>query len=242
MMSAALKSGRMISTAVPGSPEDFHGDGSKGNVDIVFSDGLGQDGEETKLGKHCSKGSVEFAGMGLPDLFADSNLFAMLKGLLPAPDGVVGRGGDPLPADLAEVEHLQSVGIAGVTQFETAFAPHLSQRSPIQANVLGDPVRGISRKVSPEEFAKVDPGNLSTRSTQSKVDLLETPLESGFAIAGTRGDLIKRIASLISPTQVVHVERRKFSGHVYNLETKQGWYIANNIITHNCVRTFGPVV
>jgi HK97 family phage portal protein len=239
---AALESGRMVSTVVPGSSEDFHGDGSNGDIDIVFSNGLGQNGEETALGKHGGKGSVDSAGMGLSDLLADSNLLSVLKGLLPTPDGVVGRGGDPLPADFAEAEHLQSVGIAGVPQFEAAFAPHLPQRSPIQANSLGDPVRGISGKVLLEEFVEVDPGNLSTGRAQFKVDLLETPLERGFAIAGTHGDLMKRIASLVSPTHVVHIERRKFSGHVYNLETKQGWYIANNIITHNCVRTFGPVV
>jgi hypothetical protein len=242
VVGTALKSGRMVSTVVPGTPEDFHGDGSDGDIDIVFADGLSQDGREAAPGKHTGKGSIKPAGVGLPDLFTDGDLLSVLEGLLPTPDGVVGCGGDPLPSDFAEVEHLQSVGIAGVPQFETAFAPHLSQRSPIQANALGDPVRGISGKVSLEEFVEVDPGNLSTGRAQFKVDPLETPLESGFAIAGTRGDLMKRIASLVSPTQVVHIERRKFFGHVYNLETKQGWFIANNIITHNCVRTFGPVV
>lgn len=37
--------------------------------------------------------------------------------------------------------------------------------------------------------------------------------------------------------QVVSIERKCFSGHVYNLETKDGWYIANGILTHNCRST-----
>ncbi|WP_424411224.1 phage minor head protein [Pasteurella sp. PK-2025] len=37
--------------------------------------------------------------------------------------------------------------------------------------------------------------------------------------------------------QVVSIERECFSGHVYNLETKDGWYIANGILTHNCRST-----
>lgn len=34
--------------------------------------------------------------------------------------------------------------------------------------------------------------------------------------------------------KVVRVERRSFAGHVYNLQTVSGWYIANGIISHNC--------
>mgnify|MGYP002626313629 CR=1 FL=1 len=34
--------------------------------------------------------------------------------------------------------------------------------------------------------------------------------------------------------KVVRVERENFSGHVYNLQTETGIYLANNILTHNC--------
>jgi len=33
---------------------------------------------------------------------------------------------------------------------------------------------------------------------------------------------------------VVDIECNPFSGHVYNLQTQDGWYFANGIITHNC--------
>jgi SPP1 gp7 family putative phage head morphogenesis protein len=39
---------------------------------------------------------------------------------------------------------------------------------------------------------------------------------------------------------VVSFERRKFSGHVYNLQTESSAYIANGIITHNCRSTLIP--
>jgi len=40
----------------------------------------------------------------------------------------------------------------------------------------------------------------------------------------------------ILPTldNVVSVDSRRYDGHVYNLQTKEGWYSANGIITHNC--------
>lgn len=42
---------------------------------------------------------------------------------------------------------------------------------------------------------------------------------------------------------LLHIDRRSgFSGHVYNLQTATGWYIASNIIVHNCVCDFLPTV
>lgn len=35
-------------------------------------------------------------------------------------------------------------------------------------------------------------------------------------------------------TRIVRVKRHTFSGHVYNLQTKYGWYVAGGIIVHNC--------
>lgn len=37
--------------------------------------------------------------------------------------------------------------------------------------------------------------------------------------------------------QIVQVNASYFSGHVYNLQTSQGWYIGNHIVTHNCHMT-----
>ncbi|SUT93214.1 translation initiation factor IF-2 [[Actinobacillus] rossii] len=39
---------------------------------------------------------------------------------------------------------------------------------------------------------------------------------------------------LVGLDQIVSIKSIDFSGHVYNLDTKDGWYIANGIITHNC--------
>lgn len=34
--------------------------------------------------------------------------------------------------------------------------------------------------------------------------------------------------------QIVSVDQGSFAGHVYNLDTVDGWYIGNGIVTHNC--------
>ena len=38
----------------------------------------------------------------------------------------------------------------------------------------------------------------------------------------------------IRASRVVSIERRQWSGHVYNLQTERGWYVVGGIIAHNC--------
>jgi len=47
-------------------------------------------------------------------------------------------------------------------------------------------------------------------------------------------EALHRFAGLVAVDRIVHVEGRRFEGHVYNLETETGWYAAEGMITHNC--------
>lgn len=55
-----------------------------------------------------------------------------------------------------------------------------------------------------------------------------------FADAEGGRDLFKRLSGSVTLSDVVEIKRHPFSGHVYNLQTSEGWYVANGIITHNC--------
>jgi hypothetical protein len=46
----------------------------------------------------------------------------------------------------------------------------------------------------------------------------------------------------VQAVRVVSIERRRFSGHVYNLQTKDGYYSAEGIICHNCRCVSRPIV
>ncbi len=48
------------------------------------------------------------------------------------------------------------------------------------------------------------------------------------------GELVARLPGEVALDEIVSVRRHPFSGHVYNLETGVGWYIANGIVVHNC--------
>jgi hypothetical protein len=47
-------------------------------------------------------------------------------------------------------------------------------------------------------------------------------------------------AGEVTSDHIVFVNRFQFAGHVFNLQTEFGWFIANNIITHNCMCTATP--
>ena len=62
-------------------------------------------------------------------------------------------------------------------------------------------------------------------------------LRTGMPDAGRFGDVI---TSQIRFDSVTHIDVRRFSGHVYSLQTKEKWYSSNGIISHNC--TSVPIV
>jgi len=47
-------------------------------------------------------------------------------------------------------------------------------------------------------------------------------------------DRLERLPGEVALDNIVSVEVRPFRGHVYNLQTSEGWYLANGIIAHNC--------
>lgn len=47
-------------------------------------------------------------------------------------------------------------------------------------------------------------------------------------------ELVDRLAPSVSVDDVAGIDREPFCGHVYNLETRSGAYVAENILTHNC--------
>lgn len=42
------------------------------------------------------------------------------------------------------------------------------------------------------------------------------------------------LAGAVALDQIIKVRRFPFHGHVYNLETRLGWYLADSIVVHNC--------
>lgn len=70
------------------------------------------------------------------------------------------------------------------------------------------------------------------------------PQHPGDDVAGDPVRLresILRHAGLVLADEIVQIVWRPFAGHVYNLESQDGWYTANGIVTHNCRCTAAPL-
>lgn len=84
---------------------------------------------------------------------------------------------------------------------------------------------------------------LRLRSTaQGDAGALQAPSDSGVADIELARKLLDRGPGKIFMDQVIDVKVNAFSGHVYNLETESGYYVAGGIITHNCRSTLVPVL
>lgn len=78
-------------------------------------------------------------------------------------------------------------------------------------------------------------GALSFRSS-SEVDsgASEVASDSVSAAAELIAQVREASSAPVLLDDVVAIDWKPFSGHVYNLETRMGWYMANGIVVHNC--------
>ena len=73
-----------------------------------------------------------------------------------------------------------------------------------------------------------------------KSSFSKSAVESYSADSDLFFHLKKRLSSLIRTVKIVDISYFNFSGHVYDLQTKDGWYFANGFIAHNCRCTKAP--
>jgi hypothetical protein len=65
-------------------------------------------------------------------------------------------------------------------------------------------------------------------------ELGQHALDGGAADAVFASQLLARSAGQITLDELVSVRKFDFEGHVYDLETRQGWLAADNILASNC--------
>jgi HK97 family phage portal protein len=230
------------STTMPASAEDFHGDGAGSNVYVVRTDGLGVDDRQAASAQHFAERHFGGRAVSTGSLLAEGTARQVLSRAVHSADG--GLRGEHAPSPFVEwnATGVQGSRLAarpnqvGVTQPPT----DLGRASTDETRYL----RGTKAAVDVHFPQNIDAGMFPflTDRAQEKPMLAEMPEQRGRSEADTGGNRVDSFAGLVASVQLVSVERRQFSGHVYNLETTQGWFVADNIITHNCTRAFAPVL
>lgn len=225
--------------ALLGSAADFHGDGvADGDVEVVLVDGgLVGDGKAHRGEQHADGCLLDASGLSSIGLALRTPDEVGVRALNP-PDGIVGgsaegapllRGhaGEPGPHCCAPV--LGGVSVLG----ETLAYDHVPR-----AHADRDVVLCHSGLVEPNDFGVV---KLEPSPVGRKAELGEPVANDLAGDSELGGDGLERESFAVELDEVVSVDVNPFfRGHVYNLQTRKGWYFANSIVTHNCRHSFGP--
>lgn len=118
----------------------------------------------------------------------------------------------------------------GIVDFDTA-ARKVSRFSQALAASLPFPFHPF--RVGRTSIAYDTPGGFNPCDNRTPGDTVD---------ARERQNAQPRFMRATKHARIVHIDSSSFDGHVFNLQTKSGWYVAEGIITHNCRCVWRPVV
>lgn len=237
---AVLEASGGPSRTMPSATVAFHGDGSGSDVYVVGTNGLCQNSWDAARLKHGGKVPFTLSDVGLGALFASGAAREALDGVGHSPYGIMGPSSAGASLTCVEAGHFEVPGFGEGSHRKPSVFPQPAQARPTAVNFGSQRVAGLAVDVPCMKGEKVNVGGGAYGGANGDSVFSQDPNDGRGTDPERLGDGVRRLAALISLDKVVSVERRQFSGHVYNLQTDQGWYIANGIIAHNCVRGWAP--
>jgi HK97 family phage portal protein len=218
---------------MPGLSMDFHGDGRNGEVEIVTAYRLLHRDSAAAVSQPLGDDALALADLlvcPLPPQRAGTEF--LLAPRLSADRGMGGRG-QPLSLVGAGLAHPQVHGLGAVAGGDASFEESAPDNCTLDAEALGDGLLGKPRTVEFDDDRRqvvVAPAGRPEREA-----LLMEPFEHrGLADSVLSGNGGCPDALVIEATHICEVRIRHFAGHVYNLQTHSGCYIAGGIIAQNC--------
>lgn len=215
---------------VPTAPEDFHGDGGHGKVDVVLADRLLRYGLDTALAQLAEQ--EQFA-----ERVAQS---ALLPQLRPAqhpvlrvadPTNGIVRGGGLCPTIVGRhATRAYLPGCGHAADLDSGLGEVATHNTAGDAIPTAETVLTLASAVRRREIIA------RQLSDSARWDPPAGPftVESRVAYACRGQDLLLRLAGQVELDRVVEIRRVEWSGHVYNLTSVEGWYSANRLIVSNC--------
>lgn len=251
-----------VARKVPSSPEYFHGDGADGEVDVVFANGLLGSALNSTIKQPLLYeqfvggriGETAFPGLRAPN--------KLVVGATLSLDGGMRRAGDAPSLLRTGSGHAEIHTLRSPARLDSGTVESFRYDTPRDAISLGQCFNGlpavepandvIHRKVYPSptpvpgvDIRPVDMASgegsgcarIPDLNPSANKDISDISLSALIGLPESSDGLPVGV----STDQIVMVDRVDFAGHVYNLETSDGWYIANNIIVHNCRCSAVPV-
>lgn len=218
---------------VPTTAEDFHGDGGHGEVDVVGPNRLLWSEAETTLAQHLREEVLTVGALGsigIP-LSAQRGHFERIAGDRLAADGVMGGTCDPGPLLGAGLGHAQSVGFSAVAEMRSGLLEVAPHDGPHDAIADGYGLFALSVLVGGNELGSREVYGAGPRWDAAG---LAGSMEDAERDARVGRDLLERLTGQVELDRVVEARRVSWSGHVYDLNSTEGWFNANGLIVSNC--------
>lgn len=226
------------------SPPDFHGDGFDGYVEVVSVDGeLGFNGYA------AGDQQVNKFGLALADLAASSECstergaltsrIAMLHRDCAHANGGVRRRCELSTLISGESLHAQTIGVTAPAYLYSSGRQSPDDRRPTNADRSGESLDAFARDVPAGDVLDVHDDTLRESiclGDRAQLDacVAEKPCDRCNAASICSGKRWGAFASQVATSKLVSINRYRFAGHVYNLDTGVGWYIGNCIVVRNC--------
>lgn len=235
---SVFRSGEVPPVPVPVSPEHFHGDGAGSEVAIIGTNsGLLIKNKSSVL--DSLKDRLLKIGRGrLANFLAFGSGAKIFNGTLHSSNS--GMGVLDLIGSLifSHFRPLNRLGFGLISGSYSSTDQKPINHPSIEPQAVGDGLSGLSSQVPlahliAPSFCQLHPG---------EVLVTKDPNDDFARDAVLAAKLINGESCKVFFDKIVSVERFSFSGHVYNLETGEGWYSANGIITHNCRCALVPKV
>jgi hypothetical protein len=241
------RSSAVPAVAMPTAAEDFHGDGAGSQVHVVRTDSRLVHDALAELAQQRRQQQFAVGDVSLTSLSGGGSLDQLLSTPNASSTRFVGSRGIASVLFARATSAHESIRLSAVALRHTCgreagvdhgprYSVGLRQRvHGFAALVTGDEFRFRQRVLSqlgaPEFAGLLDLGLLSgapqpSFSKGSSEASMAYPVPTATDLAAFAGDVIA--------DRVLKVRRRAWSGHVYNLQTATGWFVANGILTHNC--------
>lgn len=233
-------------TLIPGFPSQFHGDGIiDKNVNVISTDSCLLDDSKTSISEDFSKKFFSSSHVSFSNLSCNREFLHVFFSL-GFPDNSNVRFISKLFSLFSgKFSHSEEVRLRAVSWLNSIFKK--TNSGSISSNIvfLGDSKFTHSRGVISDNRFYIKLLSILWRSVMSGYHEAPTSemLAKIISIDSKKTSNLEQTSSISHQRfRIVQKRRRVYSGHVYNLQTKCGWYTSNYYTTKNCRCYAQPVL
>lgn len=225
----------VTASTMPGATPQFHGDGFESEISVVRANRT----LEVSDTEHAAESARERADAQLSTLARSGALDLLGRTVFPPSRGFMSGSRQAQSLGWGSTGHVQGLRLRQRSEFVPVRVKGFAERGRRHSEGRGDLISAFAGDVAPIQTGVVSRG-VAQRTRVATIEQVTS--ERSISDANTSSDILQRFAGLVSLVKVIEIRRRPFAGHVFNLQTVQGWYIAEGLCVHNCTRSVAPVV